>query len=58
MEKAAHGVRTSDQCDGARIHDEVGVDSPREAKTTADVSSAIQMLESTRSTKTISTTMS
>ena len=30
MEKAAHGVRTSDQCDGARIHDEVGVDSPRE----------------------------
>ena len=27
MEKATHGVRTCDQCDGARIQDEVPGDS-------------------------------
>ena len=44
MEKAAHGVLTSDQCDCARFHEDVAGGS-RQAKTTADVSSAIQMLE-------------
>ena len=28
MEQVAHGVRTGDQCDGARIHEEVAGDSP------------------------------
>ena len=43
METATHGVRTSDQCDGARIHEE-SLEIPR-GKTTSDVSGAIQMLE-------------
>ena len=44
MEKAAHGVCARDQCDSARIHEEVTGRLPR-AKTTSDVSSTIQMLE-------------
>ena len=43
METATHGVHTSDQCVGTRIHEEVP-GNPR-AETASDVGSSIQMLE-------------
>ena len=32
MEKASHGVRSSDQCNGVRIHEEVARDSSRRGR--------------------------